>query len=436
MITNIFKNDFYRRPPTPKWSWELSILANSSEVWSEEKMKIFTQAITKVDIPELTMQTTQSQYRGLTFDVPTRLENDGEISLTFNENSNMELYKALKNQLYYTSYNADYINDEWSETNDNNEFIDDYMLYYAPFDVYVSLRNPENDNERTYHFFFRNCFISSIGEAEMTYDSEEAFEFTVKIHYNFRVEGLDAEEYYSKVKNDAEEKKVEIASAPNDTADTETGMTESPTEDTVEKDSPIDTIQSTAETISIEQSVKSELTTESTPIAFKTPETTEEESSKPTTDFGTSAKIDAKDDADTEIIFGTPVEVKATDEIAEMKSGIDAKWSKSLAQDDESMFANDTDFKLPDLEDLDEDEEISSTTEIILDEQVIKADDDGNKKSGIDKQWHDSLAQEDAKLFKNDESNTALPDTIETDEINGVSKISQIEQENNLGTVI
>lgn len=363
-------------------------------------MKVFTQAITKVEIPELTMQTTQSQYRGLTFDIPTRLENDGEISLTFNENSNMELYKALKTQLYYTSYNADYVNDEWSETNDENEFVDDYMLYYAPFDVYISLRNPENDNERTYHFFFHNCFISSISEADMAYDSEDAFEFTVKIHYNFRVEGLDAEEYYAKVKNDAEEKKVEIPVAPSDTANTETGTAEKSTEAPAEKDAPIDTVQSATETISIEQTVNPELTAEAT---------------ESTTDFGNSAKIDDKDDAETEIIFDTAVEVNATDETVGMKSGIDAKWSKSLAQDDESMFANDTDFKLPNLVDLDETEEISNTKWIVFDEQVIRADNDGTEKSGIDKQWHDSLAQEDAKMFKNDENDIDLPDTIEVD---------------------
>ena len=351
-------------------------------------MKVFTQAITKVEIPELAMQTTQSQYRGLTFDIPTRLENNGEISLTFNENSNMELYKALKTQLYYTSYNADYINDEWSETNDKNEFVDDYMLYYAPFDVYISLRNPENDNERSYHFFFHNCFISSIGEAEMTYGSEDAFEFTVKIHYNFRIEGLDAEEYYNKVKNGAEEKKVEIPAAPDDTTDTETGETETITEDA-----------------SI---------------------TTEEESTEPITDFGTSAKIDAKDDADTEITFNTAVEINATDETAEMKSGIDAKWSKSLAQEDESMFANDSDFKLPDLEDPDEDEEISTTKWIVFDEQVINADDDGNKKSGIDKQWQNGLAQKDESMFAND-SDFKLPDLedLDEDEKNDAVKFSK-----------
>lgn len=363
-------------------------------------MKVFTQAITKVEIPELTMQTTQSQYRGLTFDIPTRLENNGEISLTFNENSNMELYKALKTQLYYTSYNADYINDEWSETNDKNEFVDDYMLYYAPFDVYVSLRNPGNDNERTYHFFFHNCFISSISEAEMTYDSEDAFEFTVKIHYNFRIEGLDAEEYYNKVKSDAEEKKVEIPTAPIDTANTETDGAEISAEDAVEKDAPVDTIQSTIESVITEQSMKSESTAEAT---------------EPTTDFGTSAKIDVKDDANTEIIFDTAVEVNATDETAEMKSGIDARWSESLAQDDESMFANDTDFKLPDLEDLDETEEISNTKWIVFDEQVIRADNDDTEKSGIDKQWHDSLAQEDADMFLNDnDKKTGLTKTPQT----------------------
>lgn len=212
-VFNIFHNNFFERPVLPNWSWEIAIIGNQNEGWTEEQMSIFSQAVTKIEIPELQMLTTQSQFRGLTFDIPTRLENTGELSLTFNENTNMELYKALKDKLYYASYNDGYVIDEWSKQNDKGEYEDTYMLYYAPFDVYVKLLDPMT-YEPVYHFIFRNCFISNIGEVELSYDSEEVYTYEVKIHYNFRFEGLDAEDYYKHITSSSKSNEDKIPDAP------------------------------------------------------------------------------------------------------------------------------------------------------------------------------------------------------------------------------
>lgn len=199
-IQNIFQNDFYERPIMPKWAWKISILGNPIEEWTEEQLSIFSKAVTKVDIPELSMLTVTSQFKGLTFDIPSRLENNGEISLTFNENDGLDLYKALKDMLYYTTYNDGYVIDEWSKQDDKGNYIDTYMLYYAPFDVWVRLYDPSNMKaEPTYNFIFRNCFVSNVSDVEMTYDSDEAYVYDVKIHYNFRIEGVDADEYIKHV---------------------------------------------------------------------------------------------------------------------------------------------------------------------------------------------------------------------------------------------
>lgn len=178
-------------------------MGNAVEKWTEEQMSVFSQAVSKIDIPELTMNTTQSQYRGLMFDIPTRLENGGELTLTFNENSEMELYSALRDRLYYTSYNDGYTIDENSTQSEDGTVPDSYMLYYAPFSLSVRLYDPaDKDSCPTYSFFFHNCFITNISEVEFSYNNEEVVEYTVKIHYNFRFEGLDAESYIERVNKD------------------------------------------------------------------------------------------------------------------------------------------------------------------------------------------------------------------------------------------
>lgn len=222
-IQNIFHNDFYNEPVMPNWSWEISIISNPIEGWTEEQMSIFSKAVTKVNIPDLEMLTTASQFRGLTFDVPTRLENNGEITLTFNEDSDMTLYKDLRNKLYYTSYNDGYIIDEWSKLDEKtSKPIDTYMLYYAPFDIHVKLMNPESPTEIAYIFIFHNCFITSISDVEFKYNSEEVAVYDVKIHYNFRLEGTDAEEYYIHIHGGLNEADNEKAEAIPDIGDEDT----------------------------------------------------------------------------------------------------------------------------------------------------------------------------------------------------------------------
>lgn len=256
-IQNIFQNDFYERPIMPKWAWKISILGNPIEEWTEEQLSIFSKAVTKVDIPELSMLTVTSQFKGLTFDIPTRLENNGEISLTFNENDGLDLYKSLKDMLYYTTYNDGYVIDEWSKQDDKGNYIDTYMLYYAPFDVCVRLYDPSNMKaEPTYNFIFRNCFVSNVSDVEMTYDSDEVYVYDVKIHYNFRIEGVDADEYIKHVeaaKPAVEDTIPELPEIPEPEEDitedvaTETPIPEPKTEGVDSTTSTNDTNQSTAE---------------------------------------------------------------------------------------------------------------------------------------------------------------------------------------------
>ncbi len=193
-LTNIFHNDFYNRPTMPNWSWEVSILESSSE----GEITTFTKAASKVEIPELQMLTTQTQFRGITFDIPTRLDNTGELTITFNENSELELYRMLKGYLLPTSFNHGYITDEYpTETGGKG------MLQYVPFDIYVKLFDPrpelQQDSEKAikYAFVFRNCFILDISDVDFAYDTEEVLEYTVKFHYNFRIEGNDADDFFA-----------------------------------------------------------------------------------------------------------------------------------------------------------------------------------------------------------------------------------------------
>lgn len=192
-VNNIFHNDFYDRQVMPSWSWEASIVSKDPNV-SQDTMVLFQNAVTQVEIPDLQMQTVQTQFRGLTFDFPTRLDNTGELSIRFNENSTLSLYRTMKQYLLLTSWNQSYVQDDSSDA-----FEPKGMLVYIPFDIYVKLFSPALGNEERYKFIFRNCFVMDISDVEMAYDSEECMEYTVKFHYNFRLEGDDADEFFGQI---------------------------------------------------------------------------------------------------------------------------------------------------------------------------------------------------------------------------------------------
>lgn len=211
-INNIHHNDFYRNPPQPKWAFDLFIDI-PDEVYPASDKELFSKAVHKIDIPTRQMLMVQSRFQGLTFDIPTRQENGGTASITFNEDENMRIYRAIRDLLFDKSFNPNgYIEDEWSKKDEKGNYIDKFFLWYNPFDIYVKFYDPIDfsgssyklsngapNSDFNYCYVLKSCYFESIGECEFNYDgsSEETVEFTCQVHFNAMFEGNDAEVFFS-----------------------------------------------------------------------------------------------------------------------------------------------------------------------------------------------------------------------------------------------
>lgn len=211
-INNIHHNDFYRNPPQPKWAFDLFIDI-PDEVYPASDKELFTKAVSKIDIPARQMLMVQSRFLGLTFDIPTRQENGGTASITFNEDENMRIYRAIRDLLFDKSFNPNgYIEDEWSKKDRNGNNINKFFLWYNPFDIYVKFYDPVDfsgsshklsdgtpNSDFNYCYVLKSCYFESIGECDFDYDgsSEETVEFTCQIHFNAMFEGHDAEVFFA-----------------------------------------------------------------------------------------------------------------------------------------------------------------------------------------------------------------------------------------------
>lgn len=210
-IRNIFENSFnINSKPQPKWAFDVFIDIDPEEM-EEEDRNLITQSIAKVEIPQRQMLMVQSMYKGLTFDIPTRQDNGGTATLTFNEATDLRVRELIREYIFTKSFNPNgYIIDEWSQTDDDGNYKNKFMLWYSPFNIYVKLynENMESDNKTgfNYCYILKNCYFESIGEAELNYDGndEEGVTWTCQVHYNGLIEGADAEAVFEKIKIDKE----------------------------------------------------------------------------------------------------------------------------------------------------------------------------------------------------------------------------------------
>lgn len=197
MQYNIFQNDFYESRPGIPWAYRLSALYGPFS----ESTVIITKAIKEAHLPEMEMKSIQVFFGGADKYVPTRYQNYGTFSLTFNEDCNLRAYKSLLG-LFRRSF-------------DNREDIaipgpDLQMRHYKYSNLYADLTfvleilDPKNINlqdtnvkigqfglGREYNdmrvvakYEFGECYVEKIDDLDLDYSSEEIIEWDMTVAFN------------------------------------------------------------------------------------------------------------------------------------------------------------------------------------------------------------------------------------------------------------
>lgn len=190
MQYNIFQNDFYESKPGIPWAYRLT----ASYGPFGERTVVIQKAIKEANLPEMEQKYIQVHFGGADKYVPTRYQNTGTFSLTFNENCNLDAYKAILALFRRSLDNVE----------DTDSYHHKYSNLYAELRFTVEILDPKNINlqdtkatrgqfgvEREQNdlrvvakYEFGECYIDHIDDIDLDYSSEDIIEWSMTVAYN------------------------------------------------------------------------------------------------------------------------------------------------------------------------------------------------------------------------------------------------------------
>ena len=197
MQYNIFQNDFYESRPGIPWAYRLTAEYGPFA----ERTVVIQKAIKEANLPEMEQKYIQVHFGGADKYVPTRYQNFGTFTLTFNENCNLSAYKSILGLFRRSLDNREDIGIP-GENRPTRHY--KYSNLYGELKFLVEILDPKNINlqdtkvtrgqfglEREQNdlrvvakYEFGDCFIDHIDDLDLDYGSEEIVEWGMTVAYN------------------------------------------------------------------------------------------------------------------------------------------------------------------------------------------------------------------------------------------------------------
>lgn len=197
MQYNIFQNDFYESSPGLPWAYRLTAFYGPFE----DSTVVITKAIKEAHLPEMEVKAIQVFFGGADKYVPTRYQNYGTFTLTFNEDCNLKAYKTL---LALFRRSLDNREDVGLPGKDHPTRHYKYSNLYANLSFSLEILDPKNVNlqdtdakreqlglGREYNdmrvvakYEFGECYVDEIDDLDLDYSSEEIVEWGMTVAFN------------------------------------------------------------------------------------------------------------------------------------------------------------------------------------------------------------------------------------------------------------
>lgn len=129
-VNHIFGNSYYNSKPVPKWSFSIDFiptigLVNSLGETSYDVSKLLTKSVIRTTLPQRTMTSVVSNFKGASIELPARAVTAGTLNMTFAENESFVVANALDSLLEYAA------SDAFKEFDNSNTFITYAQRAYA-----------------------------------------------------------------------------------------------------------------------------------------------------------------------------------------------------------------------------------------------------------------------------------------------------------------
>lgn len=213
-ITSIWNNPFYNTPPIPKWSWELdfkSYFVNTRDAQGNGYVINYSDTLAQAAVScswgARNGNLISVYYAGVESKLPGRSQPCGDLTIKFNENTNMDVTKVLE-ELYHAEITCDsyFYGREGYAFNKNFNKVDrtirllihkpDYIMQIDP-NAYDNVKAGANISDYAkaqknvlsvieYH----NCIMYKLDPNELSYESEdEVISHTATFSYDFMTVG-------------------------------------------------------------------------------------------------------------------------------------------------------------------------------------------------------------------------------------------------------
>lgn len=180
MITSIWENDFYNTPPQPLYAFEV-VFDQFADI-AELDGKLLAKAVKTITMAERKTNPVPIYYGGMEFRHQGRVENAGEVTITFNEDQNLSVTNILTKLFNKISWNQNWPKSTGSQAYVNKAGNNKIILKILKPD---SLMYGTDGGTYSKQITYNNCILMNIGEVEFSYDSEEVMEIQASFSYNY-----------------------------------------------------------------------------------------------------------------------------------------------------------------------------------------------------------------------------------------------------------
>lgn len=201
-IRSIWNNPYYRNyKPIPKWAFVVDfgsfILHNDPAIQHngliDSYKDILSQALVNVVWGKRETSIVKTYYAGVEANCPGRVQNTGELNITFNDDQEMRISKCLDE-----IFNGECSNDEYFEG--NGAYIGNVKSGFNKVDrsITVHILKPQTimqseivapEYQEAGSVTFHNCILTGINEEEFSYDNhDDILQRTAKISYDYMID--------------------------------------------------------------------------------------------------------------------------------------------------------------------------------------------------------------------------------------------------------
>ena len=211
-INNIFHNNFYSNDPVAQWSFSIDFIPTVNLAQNPLNLidygRTLTKAVLNTRIPDRTVKSVVSHYKGMSIELPARAKTAGTLSMTFAENEVFaistildDLYQFARSNTYFENIDNALSQMTFKSEEERQRQIQILRSYrhalptsghlynilvklYRMKDV-RALDDVDEEEYPTFVYFFKGCDVKTVSPIEFDYNNDKPVDVSCEWVYQY-----------------------------------------------------------------------------------------------------------------------------------------------------------------------------------------------------------------------------------------------------------